>query len=57
VNQANQWQDHILYTGIGAGACVRHGCYVPACVVNFTKGEKQVVLFIALSAADLPIDR
>jgi hypothetical protein len=31
---------HMLYTGIGAAGCVRHGCYVPGGVVNFTKGEK-----------------
>lgn len=39
-NGVNQCSHHTLYTGIGAGACARHGCYVPGGVVNFTKGEK-----------------
>jgi hypothetical protein len=27
-------------TGKGACACARHGAFVPACVVDFQKGER-----------------
>ena len=40
VEQANMVRSHLLYTGIGAAACARHGCFIPHAVVNFTKGEK-----------------
>ncbi|KAG2007148.1 hypothetical protein CC2G_014864 [Coprinopsis cinerea AmutBmut pab1-1] len=29
-------------TGVGAYACMRHGCFVPGSVVDFQKGERQV---------------
>lgn len=29
-------------TGIGAGACARHGFFVPSSVVDFQKGERQM---------------
>jgi hypothetical protein len=29
-------------TGLGAGACHRHGCYIPTSVVDFQKGERQM---------------
>ncbi|KAG2004971.1 hypothetical protein CC2G_003473 [Coprinopsis cinerea AmutBmut pab1-1] len=29
-------------TGIGAFACMRHGCFAPGSVVDFQKGERQV---------------
>ncbi|KAG2021206.1 hypothetical protein CC2G_006461 [Coprinopsis cinerea AmutBmut pab1-1] len=31
-------------TGVGAFACSRHGCFVPAGVVNFHKGERQMYM-------------
>ena len=40
VEQSNMVRSHLLYTGIGAAACARHGCFIPHAVVNFTKGEK-----------------
>ncbi|EFI28001.1 hypothetical protein CC1G_14493 [Coprinopsis cinerea okayama7 len=29
-------------TGIGAIACMRHGCFVPGAMVDFQKGERQI---------------
>ncbi|KAG2005829.1 hypothetical protein CC2G_002197 [Coprinopsis cinerea AmutBmut pab1-1] len=29
-------------TGVGAFACMRHGCFAPGSVVDFQKGERQV---------------
>ncbi|KAG2002277.1 hypothetical protein CC2G_004478 [Coprinopsis cinerea AmutBmut pab1-1] len=29
-------------TGIGAIACMRHGCFVPGSMVDFQKGERQI---------------
>lgn len=40
VNQANTSRGNLEATGIGATACVRHGCFVPHSVVDFQKGER-----------------
>ena len=39
VNQANASRGHLEASGIGATACLRHGCFVPHSVVDFQKGE------------------
>ncbi|KAH6908105.1 hypothetical protein BKA70DRAFT_1372112 [Coprinopsis sp. MPI-PUGE-AT-0042] len=36
-------------TGIGAWACMRHGCFCPGGVVDFQKGERQMNMDYALS--------
>ncbi|KAG2017263.1 hypothetical protein CC2G_006788 [Coprinopsis cinerea AmutBmut pab1-1] len=36
-------------TGVGAFACSRHGCFVPASVVNFHRGERQMYMDYGLS--------
>ncbi|KAG9317918.1 hypothetical protein JVU11DRAFT_2150 [Chiua virens] len=41
VNKANTARLNLRATGIGATACVRHGCFVPHSVVDFYKGEQQ----------------
>src|ERR1700683_3528882 len=43
VHEANMLKQHLLYTGIGAAACPRHGCFVPHSVVDFQKGERYVL--------------
>src|SRR5882762_653622 len=45
INKANLLRPHLIYSGIGAGACSRQGCFVPHCVVNFQRGERSVVDF------------
>jgi hypothetical protein len=42
VNQANADRLKLEATGIGAGACARHGCFVPHSIVDFQKGERQM---------------
>jgi len=37
VHKANMLKLHLLHTGIGAAACLRHGCFVPHSVVDFQK--------------------
>ncbi|KAH6904731.1 hypothetical protein BKA70DRAFT_1373436 [Coprinopsis sp. MPI-PUGE-AT-0042] len=38
-------------TGIGAWACMRHGCFCPGGVADFQKGERQMNMDFALSEA------
>lgn len=38
-------------TGIGAGACARHGFFVPSSVVDFQKGERQMNMDYSLCQA------
>lgn len=38
-------------SGVGALACLRHGCYAPGAFVNFQKGEKQMNMDYALCEA------
>ena len=38
-------------TGIGAIACLRHGCYAPGAMVDFQKGERQMNIDYALCEA------
>ncbi|KAH6901080.1 hypothetical protein BKA70DRAFT_1375132 [Coprinopsis sp. MPI-PUGE-AT-0042] len=38
-------------TGIGAIACMRHGCFVPGAVVDFQKGERQMNMDYAFTEA------
>jgi hypothetical protein len=40
IDKANLLRQHLIYTGIGAAACARHGCFVPHSVVDFQKGER-----------------
>jgi len=40
IDKANLMRQHLIYTGIGAAACARHGCFVPHTVVDFQKGER-----------------
>ena len=40
MNAANLDRKNRDTTGIGACACVRHGCFVPHTVVDFQKGER-----------------
>src|ERR1700736_777203 len=47
INKANLLRQHLIHTGIGAGACSCHGCFVPHCVVNFHKGERWI--YVSLS--------
>ena len=42
VNRVNTTQGHLQATGIGAVACVQHGCFFPQSVVDFQKGERSV---------------
>ncbi|KAG1720661.1 uncharacterized protein EDB91DRAFT_1064768, partial [Suillus paluster] len=42
VNAANTNRSNLRATGVGATACARHGCFVPHCIVDFQKGERQV---------------
>ncbi|KIJ65745.1 hypothetical protein HYDPIDRAFT_87159, partial [Hydnomerulius pinastri MD-312] len=51
VNQVHSVQNHLAVTGIGAIACARHGCFVPDCVVDFQKGERQMNMDYALCQA------
>ncbi|KAN0078144.1 hypothetical protein V8E55_010201 [Tylopilus felleus] len=41
VNNANTSKTHLCATGVGATACVHHGCFVPHSVVDFYKGEQH----------------
>ncbi|KAH6867625.1 hypothetical protein BKA70DRAFT_1380018 [Coprinopsis sp. MPI-PUGE-AT-0042] len=36
-------------TGIGAWACMRHGCFLPGGVIDFQKGERQLNMDYGLS--------
>jgi hypothetical protein len=45
INKANLLRQHLIHTGISAGACARHGCFVPHSVVDFQKGERYVLRF------------
>lgn len=49
MEKSNMSKSHLLYTGIGAAACARHGCFVPHAVVNFTKGEKSGSIFLVMT--------
>jgi len=33
---------------VGATACARHGCFIPHCIVDFQKGERQVLFNILI---------
>ncbi|KAF7970570.1 hypothetical protein HWV62_23675 [Athelia sp. TMB] len=52
MENSNMSKVHLLYTGIGAAACARHGCFIPHAVVNFTKGEKFMNMDMATSEAN-----
>ncbi|KAH8087120.1 hypothetical protein BXZ70DRAFT_1011599 [Cristinia sonorae] len=41
VNNTSLARKNLASSGIGAVACVRHGCFVPHSVVDFQKGERQ----------------
>ncbi|KAI0245232.1 hypothetical protein BJV78DRAFT_1140113, partial [Lactifluus subvellereus] len=41
-NNGNLHRKHLDSTGKGACACARHGAFVPHCVVDFQKGERQI---------------
>ncbi|KAG1863081.1 hypothetical protein F4604DRAFT_1587244, partial [Suillus subluteus] len=48
VNAANTNRSNLRATGVGATACARHGCFIPHCIVDFQKGERQVLFNILL---------
>ncbi|KAG1892058.1 hypothetical protein F4604DRAFT_1875513 [Suillus subluteus] len=48
INAANTNRSNLRATGVGATACARHGCFVPHCIVDFQKGERQVFLHLLL---------
>ncbi|KIK31764.1 hypothetical protein CY34DRAFT_36943, partial [Suillus luteus UH-Slu-Lm8-n1] len=47
-NAANTHRSNLRATGVGATACARHGCFVPHCIVDFQKGERQVFFHLLL---------
>ncbi|KAN0129865.1 hypothetical protein V8E53_012337 [Lactarius tabidus] len=60
IEQANSRRPHLDVTGIGATACC-HGFFVPASVVDFQKGERQINMDYSLCKAlsynmdDIPV--
>ncbi|KIK81364.1 hypothetical protein PAXRUDRAFT_156288, partial [Paxillus rubicundulus Ve08.2h10] len=42
VNAANASRKNLIFTGIVATACARHGCFIPHSMVDFQKGEHQM---------------
>ncbi|KAI6026871.1 hypothetical protein BKA83DRAFT_4050885, partial [Pisolithus microcarpus] len=51
ISQASASHGKLNSTGVGATACVRHGCFYPHSVVDFQKGERQLNMDYSLAHA------
>jgi hypothetical protein len=49
VNDKSKTKKGCDSTGLGATACLRHGCYCPTAIVDFQKGERQMNMDYSLS--------
>jgi hypothetical protein len=49
VNDKSKFKKGCDSTGLGATACLRHGCYSPNSIVDYQKGERQMNMDYSLS--------